>query len=107
MANRFVITQDLFETWCKKGYSVQEMADEATRISGVKCTPGRIRQGAKVFGISLREKPKNNPFEFRRREDNVVATPDTQEVTAETPVTEQAVVAETTQVVEQPVFNLQ
>ena len=108
--SKFVITQEQFETWCKKGYSVQEMADEVTRLSGIKCSPNRIRQGAKVFGISLKEKPRNNPFDFVRNGEQPRAIVQEETPTQEQPrqsVEETAVVANTTEVVEEKVFNLQ
>lgn len=113
MSQKFNVTEAYFRELCAKGYSIQEIADDITNRSGIKCTPNRVRQAAKVFGVSLREKPRNNPFNFVKDGDDSPISEQTQpnntpqNVVETTNTTQEAVVANVEEVTEESSFTLQ
>lgn len=70
----FKITADLLNGFCKKGLTVEEMAENISSQSGIKCSVGQVRKACKHYNISLKAKPRKSAFELDEIVDTVAST---------------------------------
>lgn len=70
----FKITKAHIEAYVNNGYTVRMMAEDITKVSGVKCSDATVKVACKTYGVNLRNKRNPSNFVFEDLDTNVTAS---------------------------------